>query len=134
MLRLPYEGERIVFDILLPNPSTSKETGLSKRGRGRKQGGNKFTSLQNLEKRLEVVDIQAHFERNKHCPKVHVNLPRFKIESESELNGVLQRMGMTVSVLHQEEGGWIFQYLPSLGGVQTFSHHYQGRISLVFHR
>ena len=24
--------------------------------------------------------------------------------------------------------GWISQYLPSLGGVRTFSHHYQGRI------
>ena len=24
--------------------------------------------------------------------------------------------------------GWISQYLPSLGGARTFSHHYQGRI------
>ena len=25
--------------------------------------------------------------------------------------------------------GWISQYLPSLGGARTFSHHYQGRIA-----
>ena len=28
--------------------------------------------------------------------------------------------------------GWIFQSLPNLGGARTFSHHYQGRPSLVF--
>ena len=28
--------------------------------------------------------------------------------------------------------GWISQSLPSLGGARTFSHHYQGRLSLFF--
>ena len=29
--------------------------------------------------------------------------------------------------------GWISQYLPSLGGARTFSHHYQGRIDWQLH-
>ena len=74
MLRLPYEGERIVLDILLPNPQKN---------------------LEDLEKSLEEVDIQSHFEKNKRRTKVRVNLPRFKIESKPELNGILKRMGMT---------------------------------------
>ena len=30
MLRLPYQGDRIVLDILLPKPNTSKKAGSSK--------------------------------------------------------------------------------------------------------
>ena len=78
MLRLPYEGEPIVLDILLPNPKTKT-----------------WPSLGDLEKSLEKADIQANFERNKHRTTVHVNLPRFKIESEHKLNDVLQSMDMT---------------------------------------
>ena len=55
----------------------------------------KYTSIENLEKSLEESDFQAHFEKNKHLTKVHVSLPRFKIESEHDLNDVLKSMGMT---------------------------------------
>ena len=55
----------------------------------------KYTSLEDLEKSLEETDIQSHFEENKRPIKVHVNLPRFKIESEHKLNDILKKMGMT---------------------------------------
>ena len=55
----------------------------------------KYTSIEILEKSLEESDIHAYFEKNKRLTKVHVNLPRFKIESEHKLNGVLKSMGMT---------------------------------------
>ena len=74
MLRLPYEGERIVLDILLPN---------------------RQKNLEDLEKSLEEVDIQSNFEEKKRPKKVHVNLPRFKIESEHKLNDILKSLGMT---------------------------------------
>ena len=80
MLRLPYEGERIVLDILLPKTKTNTKT---------------WSSLGDLEKSLEEADIQANFEKNKHRTKVHVKLPRFKIESKHELNDILEKMGMT---------------------------------------
>ena len=53
------------------------------------------TPLQYVEKSLEQADIEQDFEKNKRRIKVHVNLPRFKIESEHELNDVLKSMGMT---------------------------------------
>ena len=60
----------------------------------------KYTSIENLEKSLEESDIHAHFEKNKRLTKVHVSLPRFKIESEHDLNDVLKSMGMTDMLIH----------------------------------
>ena len=53
------------------------------------------TPLEYVEKRLEQANIEQDFEKNKRRIKVHVNLPKFKIESEHELNDVLKSMGMT---------------------------------------
>ena len=60
----------------------------------------KYTSIENLEKSLEDSDIHAHFEKNKRLTKVHVSLPRFKIESEHDLNDILKSMGMIDMFIH----------------------------------
>ena len=45
---------------------------------------------------LEQTDILADFEENKGRTKVHVNLPKFKIESShDQLKDVLEALGMT---------------------------------------
>ena len=49
-----------------------------------------------LETQLEQTDVLAEFEEKKERTKVHVNLPRFKIESNhDELGDVLRALGMT---------------------------------------
>ena len=49
-----------------------------------------------MEQKLEQTDVLAEFEKQKQSTKVHVNLPRFKIESNhDELNSVLETLGMT---------------------------------------
>merc|ERR1719158_266844 len=78
MLRLPYKGDRIVLDILLPN---SKEKG----------------ALEIVEKTLEKNDILQEFERNKRMEEVEVKLPKFKIESthDTVLEKAIENSGMT---------------------------------------
>ena len=45
---------------------------------------------------MEQTDVLAEFEEKKKSTKVHVNLPKFKIESNhDELNNVLETLGMT---------------------------------------
>ena len=45
---------------------------------------------------MEQTDVPAEFEEKKKSTKVHVNLPKFKIESNhDELNNVLFALGMT---------------------------------------
>ena len=75
MLRLPYKGERIVLDILLPN---AKENGVP---------GQYIIPLEVVEKILEKTDILEEFESNKHNISVDVGLPKFKVEST---HGVLE--------------------------------------------
>ena len=49
-----------------------------------------------MEQKLEQTDVLAEFEEKKQSTKVHVNLPKFKIESNhDELNNVLETLGMT---------------------------------------
>ena len=48
-----------------------------------------------MEQKLEQTDVLAEFEEQKQHTKVHVNLPRFKIESNHELKNVLEALGMT---------------------------------------
>ena len=49
-----------------------------------------------MEQKLEQTDVPAEFEEKKKSTKVHVNLPKFKIESNhDELNNVLETLGMT---------------------------------------
>ena len=78
MLRLPYKGDRIVLDILLPN---SKENG----------------ALEIVEKTLEKTDILREFERKKIKVQVEVRLPKFKIESthDTVLEKAIENSGMT---------------------------------------
>ena len=82
--------------------SKSADNILSRRHRRVKEPmqDEKYTSIENLEKSLEESDFHAHFEKNKRLTKVHVSLPRFKIESEHDLNDVLKSMGMTDMFLH----------------------------------
>ena len=99
MLRLPYKGDRVVLDILLPNQNhkinfhknplhafkTFRSFSFS---RG-------YYPLSSIEKLLEGKDIEGHFEKRKRLSKVHVRLPKFKIESTLLLNDVLKGVGMT---------------------------------------
>merc|ERR1711974_202356 len=103
MLRLPYKGERIVLDILLPNQNHK----INFNKNPVHLGANAFKtfrsfsfsrgyiSLSSVEKLLEGNDIQEHFEKKKRLNKVHVRLPKFKIESTLLLNDVLKGVGMT---------------------------------------
>ena len=68
MLRLPYKGERIVLDILLPNAKQNRE----------------YVSVDIVEKALETTDILQEFESNKQDIGVDISLPKFKIESTHE--------------------------------------------------
>ena len=80
MLRLPYKGDRIVLDILLPNAKANGE----------------FVSLKAVEKILEKTDILKEFESKKEFIEVDVSLPKFKIEStHSNLKEALKASGMT---------------------------------------
>ena len=54
-----------------------------------------YFPLSSIEKLLEGDDIQGHFEKKKRLNKVHVQLPKFKIESTLLLNDVLKGVGMT---------------------------------------
>ena len=44
---------------------------------------------------MEQTDVLAEFEEQKQSTKVHVNLPKFKIESKHDLMSVLASLGMT---------------------------------------
>ena len=45
---------------------------------------------------MEQTDVLALFEKNKQRTKVHVNLPKFRIESDHDkLKDVLEALGMT---------------------------------------
>ena len=50
--------------------------------------------MSSIEKLLEGKDIEGHFEKRKRLSKVHVRLPKFKIESTFGLNDVLKKAGM----------------------------------------
>ena len=82
MLRLPYKGDRIVLDILLPNAKKNRE----------------YVSVDIVEKNLETTDILQEFESNKEDIGVDVSLPKFKIESTHEppiLEKAIKASGIT---------------------------------------
>ena len=75
VLRLPYEGERIVMDIVLPDD----------------KGG-----LKAVEEKLKTVDLKDLLEENLHEQEVEVDLPKFKIDTTwKQLKGILQSLGLT---------------------------------------
>ena len=79
MLRLPYKGDRIVLDILLPNAKKDRE----------------YVSVDIVEKTLETTDILQEFESNKQDIGVDVSLPKFKIESTPSVGKAINVSGMT---------------------------------------
>jgi len=73
MIELPYKGDRFVMQVLLPNT--------------------KF-GLEDLEDKLENVDIHNLFEKGKRNITVSISLPKFKQETRIELNEDLKKLGM----------------------------------------
>ena len=75
VLRLPYEGERIVMDIVLPDD----------------KGG-----LKAVEEKLRTVDLKDLLEESLYEQEVEVDLPKFKIDTTwKQLKGILQSLGIT---------------------------------------
>ena len=55
-----------------------------------------YTSIEDVEQMLEKTDVLADFEERKKLAKVHVNVPKFRIESDHDkLKDVLEALGMT---------------------------------------
>ena len=73
MVELPYKGNRIVMQVILPK----EKTGVFE-----------------LETKLGEVDLQTQFSENKKNVKVDLSLPRFKLSHSLALNDSLQQMGM----------------------------------------
>jgi len=73
MIELPYKGDRIVMQILLP----------------RQAGG-----LRELEDKLRTEELETLFQENKMEEKVALTLPRFKLEQTIPLNSHLESLGI----------------------------------------
>ena len=73
IVELPYKGDRIVMQIVLPN----ENSGLS-----------------GLEEKIDSVDIADIFKQHQRNTKVRVKMPKFKLSSSAELSDSLQAMGM----------------------------------------
>merc|ERR1711953_605102 len=74
MLELPYTGDRLSLQLVLP-----------------RQGNN----LAALEQKLRTADLQQLFDSNREEEKVAVSMPRFKVEQTIPLTDQLQKLGMT---------------------------------------
>ena len=74
MLELPYTGDRLSLQLVLP------------------RNGN---SLAALEQNLRTADLQQLFDSKRNEEKVAVTLPRFKLEQTIPLTEQLQQLGMT---------------------------------------
>jgi len=77
MVELPYKGDRIVMQILLPN-----------KGYGE-------TGFQDIGDSLNLQIMEEEFEKEREFDKIKLYLPKFKIESEIPLNNVLIELGMS---------------------------------------
>lgn len=73
MLELPYKGDRLVMQILLPKA---------------------VQGLGLLEERLRTTDLEQLFKEAQREEKVAVQLPKFKLEQTLPLNSHLQELGM----------------------------------------
>jgi len=73
MLELPYKGDRVVMQILLPNA---------------------VQGLSTLEDRLRTTDLEQLFRDEERNRKIAVELPKFKLEKSITLNNHLQELGM----------------------------------------
>ena len=77
MVELPYKGERIVMQILLPDE------------------GFGTSACEEVEQNLILHDIEETFEMNKWSQLVHFSVPKFRIETEIPLLESLSKLGMT---------------------------------------
>merc|ERR1712227_802726 len=75
MIELPYKGDRVVMQIVLPN----KHSGLS-----------------DVQKKLEEgnVDLNKVFQQEQRKIKIDLKLPKFKLSQSHDLSSVLQDLGM----------------------------------------
>ena len=74
MLELPYNGDRLSLQLVLPR---------------------KGNNLAALEQKLRTVDLQQLFDSNRGEEKVAVTLPKFKLEQTIPLTDHLKELGMT---------------------------------------
>ena len=80
MIELPYVGDRIVMQILIPHENN-------------KHGESNIDSIFSTIKE-EGVDVGSLFNQNKKNVSIIVKLPKFKITYSRNLNGDLKRQGM----------------------------------------
>lgn len=73
IVELPYKGDRIVMQIVLPN---------------------KKSGLRDLEEKIGSVDIADLFRQHQRDTKVRVKMPKFKLSSSADLSDPLKAMGM----------------------------------------
>ena len=73
MVELPYRGERVVMQVLLPN---------------------KRTGVVELEDKLVEADLQSVFRESQYSVKVELGLPKFKLSHSLPLSDSLQELGM----------------------------------------
>jgi len=73
MVELPYKGDRIVMQILLPEEKNG---------------------LQQVEEKLKDADLQEMFAKEGSLEKVHLQLPKFKLEKRIPLTQHLASLGM----------------------------------------
>ena len=74
MAELPYKGDKIVIQIVLPN----EKNGLAA-----------------LETKMSEEDVSKMFKQKKRSTKLWVKMPKFKISQEAELSENLKNMGMS---------------------------------------
>merc|ERR1719244_1593645 len=74
MLELPYKGDRISMQILLPN---------------------KGVELITVEKKLDPNTLQTNFEKVKGRRQIAITLPKFKIRKTIQLKDILKKLGMS---------------------------------------
>ena len=72
-LRMPYKGERLDMIIILPHEQDT---------------------LESMEKKLAGLDLKQHLNKFSTSGKVIVSLPKFKVESNHNLNGPLESIGI----------------------------------------
>jgi len=74
IVELPYKGDRIVMQIVLPNEKSG---------------------LRGLEEKIGSVDIADLFRQHQRDTKVRVKMPKFKLSSSADLSDPLKAMGMS---------------------------------------
>ena len=80
MIELPYVGDRIVMQILIPHENN-------------KQGMSNSDSLLSTIKK-EIADVGSLFNKNQRKTSVKVKLPKFNITYSRNLNKDLEHLGM----------------------------------------